>query len=122
MLDPCWQKLWVCVGLSKWPWRKVSIPSPFVLMQLMCINGKSSFATINMVAQDCRELMPNILNVCILFVNRNQNSNAHNLASLAKVVGNRTWVGIVPDNMLFFVNVVSNSTSCNSLSCFSSCR
>lgn len=54
-----------------------------------------------MVAQDCRDLMSNCINVCIIYVSRVQNSNTHNLASLAKVAGTRTWFGVAPVSSLF---------------------
>jgi ribonuclease HI len=58
-----------------------------------CVNRKSSFAAINFIAQDCRELMKNMLFVCVRFIGRNQNCDAHNLASVAMNVGDRTWLG-----------------------------
>ncbi|RHN71717.1 putative ribonuclease H-like domain, reverse transcriptase zinc-binding domain-containing protein [Medicago truncatula] len=82
-----------------------------------CINGKASFATINMVAQDCSVLLSSLSNACILFISRDQNSDAHNLASLAKVVGNRTWLGAVP-NSFFPGSVMQNYANCNRFSCF----
>ncbi|XP_024626573.1 uncharacterized protein [Medicago truncatula] len=82
-----------------------------------CINGKSSFASINMVAQDCRDLMSSLSDVCIMFISRGQNSDAHNLAALAKIVGTSTWLGAAPASSLFPVYVPQNSVSCNPLSC-----
>jgi len=67
------------------------------------INGRSGFATIEMVAQDCRELMSSMENVCVLWIDRNQNSDAHNLASLAKIVGNQTWLGVMTINYSIFL-------------------
>lgn len=81
-----------------------------------CINRKSSFATINMVVQDYRELMSSLSNVCILFISRDQNFDAHSLASLAKVVGNRTWIGVL-SNSSFSFSVMHISANCNRTSC-----
>lgn len=81
-----------------------------------CINRKSSFATINMVVQDCRELMSSLSNVSILFISRDQNFDAHSLASLAKVVGNRTWIGVL-SNSSFSFSVMHISANCNRTSC-----
>jgi len=70
-----------------------------------------------MVAQDCRELMSSIDNVFVLWIDRNQNSDAHNLASLTKIVGNRTWLGAVPNSLNFPASAISIPTSCNFQSC-----
>ncbi|GAU37237.1 hypothetical protein TSUD_375390 [Trifolium subterraneum] len=69
-----------------------------------CINRKSSFAAINLIAEDCRNLMTCLANVCVLFVSRTQNSDAHNLASLARIMGNRTWQGVSPHPSGFSVS------------------
>jgi hypothetical protein len=53
--------------------------------------------TIDLVVQDCRALISSMLSVSVMFVRREQNIGAHNLASLAKVVGNRTWIGVAPN-------------------------
>jgi len=82
-----------------------------------CINGRSNFATIDMVAQDCRDLMSSMDNVSVVWVDRNQNCDAHNLASLARIVGNRDWVGVAPNSLCFPVNASSLPTSCNVNSC-----
>ncbi|CAJ2671609.1 unnamed protein product [Trifolium pratense] len=50
----------------------------------------AKIAAIDIVVQDCRALISSLLNVSVMFVRREQNGDAHNLASLAKVVGNRT--------------------------------
>ncbi|CAJ2669717.1 unnamed protein product [Trifolium pratense] len=60
------------------------------------INKKAKIAAIDMVVQDCRALISSLLNVSVMFVRRDQIGDAHNLASLAKVVGNRTWIGVTP--------------------------
>ncbi|XP_045830934.1 uncharacterized protein LOC123922244 [Trifolium pratense] len=58
------------------------------------INKRSNFAAINLIAQECRNLMAGLTNASVMFVSRTQNCDAHNLASLAKVVGSRTWIGV----------------------------
>jgi hypothetical protein len=55
-----------------------------------CITKRGTFASIDIIAQDCRELMSGLTNVSVLFVRR----EAHNLASLAKYVANRSWMGL----------------------------
>jgi ribonuclease HI len=54
-----------------------------------CVNKRSSFASINLIAQDCKDLLDRFDSASIMFVSRSQNGHAHNLASLAKIVGNR---------------------------------
>jgi ribonuclease HI len=46
-----------------------------------CITKRATFASIEIIAQDCRELMNNLVNVSVSFVRREQNSEAHNLVS-----------------------------------------
>jgi ribonuclease HI len=84
-----------------------------------CVNRKASLAAINFIAQDCRELMKSLLNVCVKFISRNQNCDAHNLATLAKNVGDRTWLGAVPNFSMFSVNVASIVASCINDGCVS---
>ncbi|CAJ2654058.1 unnamed protein product [Trifolium pratense] len=82
-----------------------------------CINKRSNFAAINLIAQECRNLMAGLTNASVMFVSRTQNCDAHNLASLAKVVGSRTWVGVSP-----LVSDFSVSTAvCNFISCVPTC-
>jgi ribonuclease HI len=61
--------------------NSVSIHSDAANM-VNCINRKSSFAAINLIAEDCRNLMNCLTSVCVVFVSRTQNYVAHNLASL----------------------------------------
>ncbi|GAU33864.1 hypothetical protein TSUD_66510 [Trifolium subterraneum] len=83
-----------------------------------CICNKVKFDAIEMVAQDCRELLSSLPNVSVVFVRRDQNIDAHNLASLARLVGNRTWVGAAP-NASVMSNYAENSDTnvwlCSSL-------
>ncbi|PNX86195.1 Isoflavone-7-O-methyltransferase [Trifolium pratense] len=51
-----------------------------------CISNKVKIDAIEMVAQDCRELLSSLPNVSVLFVRRDQNIDAHNLASLPRLV------------------------------------
>jgi uncharacterized protein YlxP (DUF503 family) len=62
-----------------------------------CISNKVKIAVIEMVAQDCRELLSSMPTVSVLFVSRDQNVDAHTLTSLARLVENRTWVGTAPN-------------------------
>jgi hypothetical protein len=54
-----------------------------------CVNKRSTFASIYLT-QDCRDMMDRFENVSILFVSRLPNVDDHNLASLAKIVVNRS--------------------------------
>jgi hypothetical protein len=61
-----------------------------------CIAKRTHLASIELVAQDCRELLCNFSNVSIKFISRVLNVDAHNVASLAKYVGSRSWLGNAP--------------------------
>lgn len=81
------------------------------------VNGRTTFAAINLIVQDCRDLMSTMLDVSVMFVSRNHNGDAHNLASLAKIVGNRTWHGVAPNSPLSSVFLAVNAVSCNHDGC-----
>ncbi|GAU38301.1 hypothetical protein TSUD_157860 [Trifolium subterraneum] len=72
-----------------------------------CIAKRISLASIDLIAQDCRDLLCNFSNVSIKFVGRALNIDAHNVASLAKCVGSRTWVGSAPTVSNFSSDVLS---------------
>jgi ribonuclease HI len=56
-----------------------------------CIASKVKLAAIEMVFHDCRELLSCLPNVSVLFVSRDQNVDAHNLAATNdSVVSNYT--------------------------------
>jgi ribonuclease HI len=82
-----------------------------------CINKRSNFATINLIAQDCRNLMDGMENVSVMFISRSQNLDAHNLASLAKVVCSKTWLGPAPLVFDVSVSTAMHAAVCNILSC-----
>lgn len=86
-----------------------------------CINKKTSFAAINMICQDCSVLMTSLSNVCIQYVSRALNADAHNLASLAKDVGNRTWLGVAPTFSVCNANPNVSVDLCNHNSCVPAC-
>jgi len=76
-------------------------------------NGKATMAVINPIIQDC------CCSILILFedkkittISRNQNSVAHELVQMPKIVGTKNWVGTVPHQISQFV--------CNTLILFSS--
>jgi hypothetical protein len=57
-----------------------------------CIASKVKLAAIEMVFHDCRELLSCLPNVSVMFVNRDQNVDAHNLAATNdSVVSNYTF-------------------------------
>ncbi|XP_045822165.1 uncharacterized protein LOC123915058 [Trifolium pratense] len=82
-----------------------------------CINKRSNFAAINLIAQDCRNLMAGLGNVSVMFISRTQNCDAHNLVSLAKVVGSRTWLGVAPLVSVYSVSAAVPAAGCNVFSC-----
>jgi hypothetical protein len=59
-------------------------------------NNLSLNTNLELIAQDCRELLCNFSNVSIKFISRVLNVDAHNVTSLAKFVGSRSWLGIAP--------------------------
>jgi ribonuclease HI len=67
-----------------------------------CVNGKCTVAVINHVIQDCRNLLKSIPFVMVSHVSRELNREAHVLASMAKSVGCRSWLGNVPSNLNSF--------------------
>ncbi|CAJ2652968.1 unnamed protein product [Trifolium pratense] len=83
-----------------------------------CIAKKVKIDAIEMVAQDCRELLSSLPNVSVLFVRRDQNIDAHNLASLARLVGNRTWVGAAPKASVMSNYAENSAANCIVFGCF----
>lgn len=92
------------------------LPSIQMLLMLSIVSIGSQALQLSILAQDCRELTSSLLNVCILFISRDQNSDAHSLASLAKVVGNRTWIEVLHNNSFSFP-IMHISANCNRTSC-----
>jgi ribonuclease HI len=82
-----------------------------------CIYNKVKIAAIEMVTQDCRDLLSSLPNVSVLFVRREQNVDAHNLASLARLVGNRTWVGAAPNVSVSSTYAGSATANCIMVGC-----
>jgi ribonuclease HI len=82
-----------------------------------CIYNKAKIAAIEIVVQDCRELLSGMSNVSVLFVKRSLNVEAHNMASLAKEVGNRSWNGVAPILSSFPNYAGCYTAPCNSNSC-----
>jgi hypothetical protein len=58
-------------------------------------------AAIDSVIHDCRTLLDSIPSVMVNYVSRELNKEAHVLASMAKSLGSRTWLGIVPSNLAY---------------------
>jgi exonuclease III/ribonuclease HI len=77
-----------------------------------CLNNKSKFAAIELVVQDCKELMKGFSNVVVQFVSRELNVEAHTLASLARNVGSKSWLGLVPPDLFHSVNAVPMAVNC----------
>ncbi|XP_058724620.1 uncharacterized protein LOC131596076 [Vicia villosa] len=57
-----------------------------------CINGTINLANLELLADDCRMLLKNFDLASVLFLNRNCNSDAHNVAELGKLYGSKTWI------------------------------
>jgi hypothetical protein len=100
--------------------NSVSIHSDAANM-VNCINRKSSFAAINLIAEDCRNLMNCLTSVCVVFVSRSQNYVAHNLASLARIMGNRTWLADVFQFSVSSGYAAVSAVPCNLNSCVPAC-
>lgn len=83
-----------------------------------CLNNKSKFAAIELVVQDCHELMKGFSNVDVQFVRRELNAEAHALASLARNVGSKSWLGLVPPAIFHSVNAVHMAGNCIPNDCF----
>jgi hypothetical protein len=56
--------------------------------------------------------MSNMLDASVMYVSRNHNCDAHNLAALAKIVGDRSWNGIAPSSSLLSVSLAVNAAPC----------
>ncbi|XP_058776145.1 uncharacterized protein LOC131650453 [Vicia villosa] len=61
-----------------------------------CVNGVSYAVDLEPIVLDCQFLIKSFVSVAVLFVGRNNISDAHNLVSLGRVVGSRTWLGCIP--------------------------
>lgn len=72
-----------------------------------CIHRKIVLAAIEPVIQDCRDLMSTFANICIKHVRRSNNSEAHNIASLATNDGSRSWMGNGPTLQSYCLDVNS---------------
>jgi hypothetical protein len=75
-----------------------------------CVNRKCIVASIDSVIIDCRNLLENIPCAMVYHVSRELNREAHDLASLAKNVSSRNWMGNAPLN-LYYVTFVPASVS-----------
>jgi hypothetical protein len=66
-----------------------------------CVNCKSTMAALDPIIQDCRKLLKTI--VIVNRVSRELNREAHVLASMAKSVCSRSWLGNAPSNLVSFL-------------------
>ena len=89
----------------------VSIKSD-ALNVVNCLNKKSNIAAIELVMQDCNDLMQGLPTVVVQLVRREHNVEAHNLASLARIVGCSSWLGIAPPALFLSANVVIMTDNC----------
>lgn len=62
-----------------------------------CINGSMHYANLDVIILDCLELLSGMRNSTVTSISRNRNSAAHCLVGMARNLGSRSWVGIVPD-------------------------
>jgi hypothetical protein len=83
-----------------------------------CIIRRATFASIEIIAHDSRELMNNLVNVSVSFVRRERNSEVHNLVSLAKFVS-MSWLGVAPSVSSFTGLAAVPAVMCNQNSCVS---
>jgi hypothetical protein len=61
-----------------------------------CINGKAIMAAIDPIIQDCCSILNLFEDIKVTAISRNQNSVAHELVQMSKVVGSKNWAGTVP--------------------------
>jgi len=61
-----------------------------------CINGKAIMAAIDPIIQDCCSILNLFAEIKVTAISRTQNSVAHELVRMSKVVGSKNWVVNVP--------------------------
>ncbi|XP_058787163.1 uncharacterized protein LOC131661587 [Vicia villosa] len=57
-----------------------------------CINSIISIAVLEPLAAECRSLLSGVTFGSVIFIPRSCNSEAHNIVSLGKLYGSRTWL------------------------------
>lgn len=83
-----------------------------------CVNKNSVVLSIEPVVYDCWKLLEKIPFVTVKHVNKELNSEAHNLASLAKIVGTKFWWGNASRNQVNFSAVTTVVSNEQASSCF----
>jgi ribonuclease HI len=64
-----------------------------------CLRRRKKIAAIEFLILDCLDYLSRFSNCSVNFASRNCNQVAHSLVGLAKTVGNRCWVGSVPQQI-----------------------
>lgn len=68
------------------------------------INQRTTIADLDPVISDCRTYLNRDVNLNVIHVNRCNNAAAHDLASLARRCGTRSWIGFPNTNVFDFYN------------------
>ncbi|XP_058759858.1 uncharacterized protein LOC131633155 [Vicia villosa] len=61
-----------------------------------CINGTSYSANLELLVNDCKELLRNFQNAVVVYLNRNCNRDAHHMVHVGFNVGSKCWAGVIP--------------------------
>ncbi|XP_058726729.1 uncharacterized protein LOC131598113 [Vicia villosa] len=72
-----------------------------------CINGCFIYADLNPIVFYCKVLLSSFNSVGIMFINRAENVEAHQLVGIGRSIGSRTWTGHIPN----LCPVICNSLS-----------
>ncbi|XP_058776202.1 uncharacterized protein LOC131650515 [Vicia villosa] len=72
-----------------------------------CINGVAKDAVLEPIAADCRFLLNSFSCTSVMYIRRNENVDAHNVARLGKLLGSRTWLNGYPaeETIMNFYNL-----------------
>ncbi|XP_058783870.1 uncharacterized protein LOC131658613 [Vicia villosa] len=61
-----------------------------------CVNGVCSMPDLDPIVSECILLRNNFKSSTVMFVGRESNTDAHSLVGIGKLVGSRTWLGVIP--------------------------
>ncbi|XP_058726925.1 uncharacterized protein LOC131598327 [Vicia villosa] len=61
-----------------------------------CVNGVCSLPDIEPIVLDCCLLRNHFKFSSVMFIGRESNTDAHNMVGIGKLVGSRTWLGVIP--------------------------
>lgn len=60
------------------------------------INDISYSTTLELLVNECRQLLGNFKNAVVVFLSRNCNGNAHHMAHVGFRFGTQSWSGVIP--------------------------